>query len=221
MPTYNGSRYVEKQISSILNQSDVVLTLYIYDDNSEDNTFEKVSKLKSVSIKSIDSLPDFPGKKSAAKSFFRIISALDLNPKYEYIAFSDQDDIWFSNKLSKAINLLKKGKFSGYSSSVLAYWASGKTKNIKKGGKASKFNSLFESAGPGCTYVITREVFDMFKYFLMANKDSFRNIDFHDWAIYSFVMNKGYNWFIDDEYTMFYRQHNENTFGARYSFKTI
>ena len=77
MPTYNGSRYVEKQISSILNQSDVVLTLYIYDDNSEDNTFEKVSKLKSVSIKSIDSLPDFPGKKSAAKSFFRIISALD------------------------------------------------------------------------------------------------------------------------------------------------
>ena len=53
----------------------------------------------------------------------------------------------------------------------------------------------------------------------MANKDSFRNIDFHDWAIYSFVMNKGYNWFIDDEYTMFYRQHNENTFGARYSLK--
>ena len=94
-----------------------------------------------------------------------------------------------------------------------------KQKILKKGGKASKFNSLFESAGPGCTYVITREVFDMFKYFLMANKDSFRNIDFHDWAIYSFVMNKGYNWFIDDEYTMFYRQHNENTFGARYSLK--
>lgn len=219
MPTYNGSRYVEKQITSILNQTDVLLNLYIYDDNSEDNTFEKVSKLKSVSIKSIDSLPDFPSKKSAAKSFFRIISALELNPKYEYVAFSDQDDIWFSNKLSKAINILKNGKFSGYSSSVLAYWANGKTKNIKKGGKTSKFNSLFESAGPGCTYVINREVFDLFKSFLISNKDSFKNIDFHDWAIYSFVMNKGYNWFIDDEYTMFYRQHNENAFGARYSFK--
>jgi len=219
MPTYNGSKFVEKQINSILNQSDVSLSLYVYDDNSEDNTFEKISNIKSVRIKSIDSLPDYPGKKSAAKSFFRIISGIDLEPEFEYIAFSDQDDIWFANKIIKAINVIEAGNFSGYSSSVLAYWSNGKTKMIKKGGKASKINSLFESAGPGCTYVITREVFELFKSFLISKKDFFKEIDFHDWAIYSFVMHKGYKWFIDNEYTMFYRQHQENSFGARHSFK--
>ena len=219
MPSYNGSKFIDKQILTILNQNKVSLTLYIFDDDSEDDTFSKISKFNSVKLKKIRSLPEMPGKKSAAKSFFRIILGIELESNYDFVAFADQDDIWFSNKLSKALNFLKNKKYSGYSSSILAFWKDGRTKLLQKSGFVSKFNSLFESAGPGCTYVINRETFDLFRAFLIKNKNRFNNVDFHDWTIYAFAVNNGLNWFIDSSPGMLYRQHDNNSFGARYSFE--
>ena len=217
LPTYNGEEFIEKQIKSILNQLDVSLTLFIYDDNSEDNTFNKISSFKSVFLKKMNSLPDFSTKKSAANAFFRIIAGIDLDPQYKYVAFSDQDDIWFSKKIKNGLNHIKNKSISGYSSSVLAYWSNGKNKYLKKGGRTSFFNSLFESAGPGNTYLITRELFDGLRNFILKNKKDFEKIDFHDWVIYSFALYKGYKWYIDPNPYLYYRQHNNNVFGARYN----
>ena len=219
LPTFNGSLFVEKQISSILNQKDVHIKLFVYDDNSDDDTFLKASFHESVNIENINILPLFSSKKSAANSFYRIIAGIKLDPKYQFVAFADQDDIWFPNKIISAINYLRMGHYSGYSSSVLAFWKDGKTKNLKKDGINFKYNALFESAGPGCTYVITREMFDKFRSFLKLNKEVFQKIDFHDWAIYSFATQNGFNWFIDSKSRMLYRQHDSNTFGARFSLK--
>ena len=218
LPTFNGSKFIDKQIISILEQRKVSLTLLIYDDDSNDDTFTKASSYGSVKTEHISSLPYFSSKKSAANSFYRIIAGVNLDPKYEFIAFSDQDDIWFSKKISRAIDLIKDSNFSGYSSSVVAYWQDGTNKYYKKGGLVSKFNSLYESAGPGCTYVISRELFNAFRYFLIKNKEIFEKIDFHDWAIYSFAMNNNFKWFIDPKPSMYYRQHEANSFGARSSF---
>lgn len=217
LPTYNGEEFIEKQIKSIQNQLDVSLTLFIYDDDSEDNTFNKVSSFKSVVLNKMSSLPDFATKKSAANSFFRIIAGINLDPKYKYVAFSDQDDIWFSKKIKNGLNHIKNKSISGYSSSVLAYWSDGKNKYLKKGGRTSFLNSLFESAGPGNTYLIKREIFDGFRSFIFKNKKHFEKIDFHDWAIYSYALYKGYKWYIDPKPSLYYRQHNNNAFGARYN----
>lgn len=215
LPTYNGEDFIEKQIKSIQNQLDVSLTLFIYDDDSEDNTFKKILNFKSVVVNEMNSLPDFGTKKSAANSFFRIIAGINLDPKYKYVAFSDQDDIWFSKKIKNGLDHIKNKSISGYSSSVLAYWSNGKNKYLKKSGGTSFLNSLFESAGPGNTYLITRELFDGLRSFILKNKKDFEKIDFHDWAIYSFALYKGYKWYIDPNPYLYYRQHNNNVFGAR------
>jgi len=172
-----------------------------------------------VISKNISDLPSISEKKSAAISFYRIINGINLPAHFQYIALSDQDDIWFSNKLVKAINLLSKNKFSGYSSSVLAFWKNGSNQYIKKSGFSSPENALFESAGPGCTYVLKREVFELFRLFLKKNMSTFEKIDFHDWAIYAFVTNAGFEWYIDSSPSMYYRQHKNNSFGASSSLK--
>ena len=216
LPTFNGSKFLEKQINSILNQKYVSVTIYIFDDDSNDNTIEIINKINNPKIVFIDFLKKYSKIKSASNSFYRMILGINLDSKFKYVAFSDQDDIWFSNKLIRAVNTIESSCLGGYSSSVIAYWDNGITKYIKKSGNASSANSLFESAGPGCTYVLKREPYDLFRQFLMSNINHFQNLDFHDWAVYSFLTHNNFKWYIDSFPTMFYRQHSSNTFGASY-----
>ncbi len=217
MPTFNGARFLENQINSINSQSNVLPTTFIYDDKSYDNSLQIAQNYSLVNVKYISSLPNISNQKSAAISFYRIINGINIPSDFEYIALADQDDIWFSDKLSRAINCLKYNKCGGYSSSVIAYWEDGFNKYLKKSGNTSIKNSLFESAGPGCTYVLTREVFDLFQEFLKKNINVIKKLDFHDWSIYGFVTNNGFKWHIDPNPSMYYRQHSNNSFGASFS----
>ena len=46
MATYNGEKYLSEQLDSILNQSDVIVHLYISDDGSTDNTLNIIQDYK-------------------------------------------------------------------------------------------------------------------------------------------------------------------------------
>lgn len=102
MSTYNGVHYIEKQISSILNQQNVDIVLYIRDDGSIDGTPDLLNKLSSLH-KNI--IIDVSGNNLGfANSFHR---ALIDAPEADFYAFSDQDDYWFPNKIESTIELIK------------------------------------------------------------------------------------------------------------------
>ena len=44
--TYNGEKYIEKQLNSIFNQTYQNLDIYIYDDGSKDNTLNIIENMK-------------------------------------------------------------------------------------------------------------------------------------------------------------------------------
>ncbi|HDR50741.1 MAG TPA: glycosyltransferase family 2 protein [Mariniphaga anaerophila] len=46
IPVYNGARYLESAVQSVINQDYPVSEIIIVDDNSTDNTYETVEKLK-------------------------------------------------------------------------------------------------------------------------------------------------------------------------------
>jgi len=46
IPAYNGARYLESAVQSVINQDYPVSEIFIVDDNSTDNTYETVEKLK-------------------------------------------------------------------------------------------------------------------------------------------------------------------------------
>lgn len=100
MSTYNGEKYIEEQIRSILNQrGEFDLHLLIRDDGSNDLTHEILQKYENI-----DSISWYCGKNiGPALSFLNLIKE---NPGYDFYAFADQDDYWKQNKISTAISYI-------------------------------------------------------------------------------------------------------------------
>ncbi len=103
MSTYNGHKFLDKQLKSIAEQTLIdSLELYIRDDGSSDDTFEIIDGWK----EKID-IVLFKGENiGPAKSFWMLL--MDTNIQADYYAFCDQDDIWDRDKLEKAIKKLNK-----------------------------------------------------------------------------------------------------------------
>lgn len=218
LATYNGAKYIEEQLLSILNQKNVSLSIYVSDDFSSDNTLEIIEKIQ----KKYNNIIILPQKNSggAARNFFRLIKDVDIK-NFEYIALADQDDIWNENKLSNAVLQLRNYQCDGYSSNVTAFWESGKRKLIQKAAPQTLYDYIYESPGPGCTFVATKESFQSFKLFLESNWEQISKIEYHDWFIYAYYRSRNFNWHIDQNSNMMYRQHENNQIGSNIGFSAI
>lgn len=104
LAAYNGGRWIEEQINSILNQENVNVEILISVDLSTDQTYELV-KLLEKKNKSIIVLPYGERFGNAAKNFYRLIKDVKID-QYDFIALADQDDIWLAQKLNRAINII-------------------------------------------------------------------------------------------------------------------
>ena len=217
LAAYNGIRWINEQVNSILNQKHVNVVVYISVDLSSDGTYEWCKELakKNKFVKLLPYGEHFGG---AAKNFFRLIKEVDFE-SYDYISLADQDDIWFHDKLHRAINLIKDRKLEGYSSNVIAFWKEGRQQLIKKSYCQKKLDYYFESAGPGCTFVLKRQSFKNFKNFLLENWDLTNNIKLHDWIIYAYYRTLLMPWYIDEIPSLYYRQHDRNEIGANINLK--
>lgn len=211
---YNGAQWLTEQIDSILNQLGVDVFVVISVDASTDDTLKLCEKYAN-SHSNVTMLPYGEYFGGAGKNFFRLVKDSDLS-RFDYIAFSDQDDIWHQDKLFNAIQSLET--YDCYSSNVTAFWKDGREELINKAQSQCKWDYLFEAAGPGCTYVLKREVALQFKKLLLEHYVHIgSNIALHDWLIYAFARSQNYSWFIDSESTMRYRQHENNQVGTNNS----
>lgn len=219
MAAYNGMQWIDSQIDSILNQVNVNVTLFISIDQSTDGTLDHCKDLANArsDVIVLASSERFGG---AGPNFYRLIREVDFS-NFEAVALADQDDIWISNKLSRACNLMRKLDCQAVSSDVTAFWPCGRTKLIKKSYPQRRFDHFFEPAGPGCTYVLGQESILAMQAFLRNLGLSSNVIIFHDWLIYAFCRHNGFKWHIDDKPMTLYRQHNNNQFGANVGLKAI
>lgn len=208
---YNGRKWVDEQLNSILEQSEVKLDLFISVDQSSDDSYDYLIEKYSL-LNNVFFLPYGNRYGSAGKNFYRLILDVDFK-KYEYIAFADQDDIWYKDKLFDAVSTLKNTEYDAYSSNVLAFWENGKKCLIDKAQPQVEYDYLFEAAGPGCTYVFKNKLALNFKHFLREN-DNARDVVLHDWLLYAYARSNGYKWYINKDPSMLYRQHSNNEVGA-------
>lgn len=216
LATYNGGTYLSEQLNSIQSQSNVDVFILASDDCSSDNTPQLLHEASAKNSKFIE----LPHQKmgSAASNFFRLLIDADIT-KFNYVALSDQDDIWHENKLANAIDLIIKNNVDGYSGNVTAFWANGNQKLIDKAQAQQKYDYMFESAGPGCTFVLTKKLALDLQEFLLINKEKYKNVALHDWFIYAYARSRGYSWVIDKEPHVHYRQHDKNVVGANIGIK--
>lgn len=212
LAAFNGKRWLPEQLNSILMQAGVVLTVFVSVDCSTDGTEDwlDLAAKRDSRIVVLQHGERFGG---ASRNFFRIMREVDFS-RFDYVSFADQDDIWLPDKLSRAHELLLSTGADAYSSNVVAFWPNGRKFLIQKAQEQVEWDFLFEAAGPGCTYVVRKELACAIQDVITSRWDDMQEVGLHDWFAYAFARANGYRWVIDDYAGMLYRQHEKNQVGV-------
>jgi rhamnosyltransferase len=217
LATFNGAKWIEEQIDSILRQKDVNVHVVVGDDASTDNTLDV---LACYSAERLTILKRKTSGGSASQNFFGLIRQVDSSG-YDFVAFSDQDDIWDKNKLARACQALQGSDCSGYASATTARWTDGTHKLLKQNPTVTESDYLFEGAGQGCTYVLTVGFYAKARRFITEREALTRELHYHDWTLYAIARAWRLQWTFDAESTVQYRQHLSNDTGAKLSVNGI
>lgn len=95
--TYNGERFLEAQLASILAQTSPPAEIVIADDGSTDGTLEVVARVAETSVVAMRVLPSVR-RLGVTANFQRAVEAC-AGP---LIALADQDDVWHLERLAAA-----------------------------------------------------------------------------------------------------------------------
>jgi rhamnosyltransferase len=212
LATFNSARWLDEQLRSIFAQEGVVVSVVASDDSSSDSTLGLL--IEWARRGPLVVLPQSAERfGSAHRNFLRLIRDSELADA-DYFALSDHDDIWLPGKLRRGVECLVGMRSQAYSSNVTAFWPDGMRRLIDKAQPQRRFDYLFGSPGPGCTFVFPRAVFVQLQRFVTEKFDEIQSIWVHDWLIYAFLRRHGMRWHIDDQPNMLYRQHGGNEIGV-------
>lgn len=100
--SYNGEKYIEKQLISILNQTSKVDEIVVCDDGSNDGTFSILNEYQEKYPNIITCIKNESNLKSN-KNFEKAISLCTG----DFIFLSDQDDIWEQNKVESIMKVFE------------------------------------------------------------------------------------------------------------------
>lgn len=268
MATWQGKKYLEQQLDSILAQT-VPVRILISDDGSDDGTREMLDQYREWYPKQIRLVhhkqvledagtdaessnaeasntealsagtpdTDAEGTKSsvrsgiksgtksrispAAENFFWLMSQAVLDEKNEYILLSDQDDVWFNDKVKTMIRKMKEvekqlGKdcpvllhsdmevvdenLNLIDESFFAYQHCNPARNTLA-------EVLVENPATGGAMMMNRALLELVK-------DQPKYCCMHDWWIALTAVSFGVTGCCPDSLYQ-YRQHGDNTLGAK------
>lgn len=203
LATYNGEKYLEEQLDSIFNQTHKNHIVLASDDGSNDRT---ISIMKRYNLTIFNS-----PRKGFAANFLSLIA--QANEDSSYYAYADQDDVWDSNKLSRAIDLLAM-----IPQGIPALYC-GRTHLVDEGlisqGNSPLFkkkpgfkNALVQNIAGGNTMVFNAAAFSLLRNTLNECVVS------HDWWTYLLITGAGGRVIYDSIPFIHYRQHRANLVGA-------
>lgn len=213
LATYNGEKYLEEQLESIIKQTYENWQLIISDDNSQDSTKQIINKyilLYPNQIKCIDN----KNEHSAKGNFINLFNNVEES---DYYMFCDQDDVWINTKIEKFVTRIEKEndvepilmycdlkivdkKLNLLQDSFLKY-----TNNYLPNDEFINFT--LENHIPGCVM--------FFNYSLKEAIGKIPNkCRMHDWWTALVAATYGKIIFIDESLNL-YRQHENNTIGVK------
>lgn len=214
MATFNGEKYIEEQIESIINQTYKNWELIIHDDGSKDKTIDIIKKY-TREYSNIILLEDNIVLGNAYKNFMHLTKNVKNT---NYVMFSDQDDIWNGDKIEKTLFLMKKKDCDKKPICIFTDYVlfdTNKRMPIKDKHKKQinlSFNYLLtQNIAHGCTIMINKELINLMK------KWNYLEYGMHDWTALLIAAYYGEVYYIDIA-TMMYRMHNNNVLGAEKNF---
>ena len=208
MATYNGEKYLEEQILSIINQSYSNWQLFINDDCSTDNTCNIAKKYAHKYPDKIFFTVNKSNSGSSGANFFNMIE----RSKGDIVMTCDQDDIWLKDKVKRAVELIGNTNVPTLLHTDLITIDQNKNVIHKSMISSQKIDVkrnqtkrlLTQNTVTGCTMAFNRSLADIIK------KPS--NLPVHDWYIAVIASIYGKIIF-DSEAQILYRQHSNNYCG--------
>ncbi|MGO3537273.1 MAG: glycosyltransferase family 2 protein [Latilactobacillus curvatus] len=206
MSTYNGEKYIEEQIDSILNQQDITVNLFIRDDGSSDKTVAILNRYKKE-YTNVDVV--FGENIGWKKSFFYLLENTAIVSGI-YYAFADQDDIWLPNKMIIAVRRMNHKIPMLYHSNVTIV----NTEKAVIGNRYSKtfspskeiVQAFLDGYGVGATMVFNVELL------LILSKYKVKQATNHDAYLIALCNLFGQTIYDKNSYIL-YRRHSENATG--------
>lgn len=210
LSTYNGEKYLEEQLQSLINQNSVEVDILVRDDGSSDGTTEILERWQEKGLLKWYS----GGNKGFAFSFMDLI---ENSGSYDYYAFCDQDDIWLPDKLMAA-----KAKLDSIDNPIklycsnLYYYKNGENLGLVKNAinKYDICTSMIQNIAVGCTVVFNRGLKE-----IMTSRMP-KHMMAHDYWAFQVAMLLGEVIYDPNAYIL-YRQHSNNQIGAKTTFREI
>ena len=216
---YNGNNFIDEQIKSILNQNFKNIDIFIFDDNSKRKLELKKLKINDIKKTKIK-ITKRKENLGYAKNF--LLGLEEVGKGYDFYAFSDQDDIWEKDKISRAIKALNSNSlnFPKLYCSRTSYYNSECTKEIGASNihpkKPTFANALLQNIAGGNTILMNNLARQLVIKTVQAEK-----FISHDWWCYQIISGAGGEVIFDKNKTVRYRQHKYNLIGKNNGFEDI
>jgi len=213
LATYNGEKFIQDQLESLINQTYNDFIVTIRDDGSTDNTMSIIERY-------VDKYPDIfriindDLQCGSAASNFCELTRVSTG---DYLMFCDQDDYWFPNKVEVTLKkMVELETARGKETPILVFTDyivadSSLIPVANDNSQIEKYNLdlphlLVQNYVTGCLSMINRKLANMIG-------DYSSQILMHDWWMALIASAFG----IVDHVsvaTMFYRQHDNNVVGS-------
>lgn len=161
LATYNGERFLKRQLDSIVSQTYENIDIYIRDDGSKDNTVAFIEKYIKENAKGrrIVLLDNGGVNLRCPQSFYEILRRCD---KADYYSFCDQDDEWYPEKIAWAVERLEqedKNEILLYYTACDYYTDKGEfiRRSPKQKEKLELSDVIYYTPGSGFTMVINEK----------------------------------------------------------------
>jgi len=204
MSTYNGERFIDEQVRSILEQLPANGRLMIRDDGSSDSTASRIDAFADPRIELTRG-----ENLGFAGSFLTLLSQVPRT--VDMVMFSDQDDVWMPEKVARSWQHLQPlaAQPALYCSSQMLVDETLKPLHVTPPWPRppSFAGALTENVVTGCTAALNQPA-----VVLLQSAGVPEGVHFHDWWMYLVVSAFG-SVVVDDQPTLMYRQHGTNQIG--------
>lgn len=231
LSTYNGEKYIDQLVKSVLKQSYPYIRLLIRDDRSSDATVDRILEWKRHFPEKIEYVQDNKGNLGVTRSMFALLQ----NSTSDYVMFCDQDDVWFKDKVKNLVRFMESKEQHYPEDPILVHceayttderlnpvnrdkkknltaYQSGKNKN-----QTSFANLLLSNPVQGASMLFNRKLVQELS--VLFDKKIGKTLIYD--SIVSSVCSICGRIFLYNHPLMYYRQHGRNVVGAkkRYLYK--
>lgn len=221
LSTFNGENYISEQIESILIQEtdSLKISIFIRDDLSSDGTKKILDEIISKSGGKVALIENQGENVGVKMSFWNLVQ--QIPDEFDVIFFSDQDDIWSENKISRHIQEYEKNNTdvpTGVFSDLWIADANGQSTGRKMSERNHWENSELSTEFLSFDYRVTGAAFSFnqaaLRFLRKLNITNIDRVNMHDSFIALLLQARGRLVQINEP-LVFYRQHNNNVIGSQ------